>query len=345
MKKVLIVGAGLSGSIVARELAEAGFSCLIIDKRNHIAGNIYDYMEDNIIIHKYGPHIWHTSNKKIHDYMGKFTNWVDYKHKVKALLSDGTYVTLPVNKETIEIIKEENIIDVLFRPYTRKMWNKEIEELNPSILKRVPQRDDLNELYFPDDKYQGMPDKGYTELIHNMLNHENITIKLKTSYEEYRNSEKDYIHIFNSMSIDEYFNFSEGTLPYRSIKFHNVKIPSPKILPVTCVNYTNDTPFTRMTEWKQFPNNYRVSDWNIITYEEPCDYADTSERYYPIKDIEGLNNNLYKNYKKIIPKDMTFIGRCGLYKYLDMDDICSLSLNISEKFISENKLNFSLLTK
>ena len=335
MKKILIVGAGLSSCIIARELALSGYSCLIIDKRDHVGGNIYDHYEDDILVHKYGPHIWHTNDKIVHDYMGQFTKWVDYKHKVKAILEDGTLVTLPANKETAEIIGKDNIIDVLFRPYTKKMWNKEIEELNPDILKRVPSRDDMNELYFPDDKYQGMPDEGYTELIKKMISHENIEVKLNTEFNEY--DEADFYHVFNAMPIDEYFNFSDGLLPYRSLKFHKVKLPSPKMLATACVNYTNSSPYTRMTEWKQFPNSSRKSDWTIITYEEPCSYEETSERYYPIKDLENKNFNLYKEYKKKIKSNMTFIGRCGLYKYIDMDDVCKLSLKTAEDFLSNEK--------
>ena len=173
------------------------------------------------------------------------------------------------------------------------MWNKEIEELNPGILKRVPSRDDMNELYFPDDKYQAMPDKGYTEMFKKLLDHKNITVNLSVDYSEVQD---EYYHTFNSMPIDEYFKFNNGILPYRAIKFHEVVLPSPKILPTACVNYTNTTPFTRMTEWKHFPN-CPDSDYTTITYEEPCDFAETNERYYPIKDAEGKNGKLYNKYK------------------------------------------------
>lgn len=332
MKKILIVGCGLSGSIIARQLAEKDYLVTIIDKRDHIAGNMFDYTKENILIHKYGPHIWHTNNEVAHNYMGQFTNWIEYNHKVKAILEDGTYVTLPVNKETKKIVGEENIIDIFFRPYTKKMWNKDIEELNPEILKRVPIRDDMNELYFPDDKYQAMPDKGYTELFTKLLDHDNIQIVLDM---EYSDIDKEFYHTFNSMPIDEYFDFEHGMLPYRAIKFHDVLLPSPNILPTACVNYTNTTPYTRMTEWKMFPNSPK-SDYTIITYEEPCDFKETNERYYPVKDSEGENNKLYRKYKAQIPSNMTFIGRCGLYKYLDMDDITALSLQQADKFLSLN---------
>jgi len=125
-------------------------------------------------MHQYGPHLFHTNNKKVYDFLSQYTEWVEYKHKVKAQLADGRYVTLPVNKETKEIVGEENVLDIFFRPYTKKMWGKELEELDPSIINRVPIRDDDNEYYFPNDEYQALPKDGYTDLIVNMLNHENI---------------------------------------------------------------------------------------------------------------------------------------------------------------------------
>ena len=137
--KCLVVGAGFSGAVVARELAEAGCAVEIIETRNHVAGNAYDYINSHCIrVHKYGPHLFHTNNKKVYDYLGRFTEWVPYKHKVKALLGDGRFVTLPVNRQTRDIVGDDNIIDVFFRPYTKKMWGMEIEELNPDIVSRMP---------------------------------------------------------------------------------------------------------------------------------------------------------------------------------------------------------------
>ena len=336
MKKVLIVGAGFSGATIARTLAEQGFQIKIIDCRPHLAGNAYDYLnEHGIRIHKYGPHLFHTSNMDVVSFLSRFTEWTQYKHKVKAQLSDGKLVTLPVNKETADIVGENNILDIFFRPYTRKMWGYELEDLDPSILLRVPVRNDLNEFYFPNDTFQALPVNGYTELVISMLQHPNISIELSTHF----NAEllPEYNHTFNSMSIDEYFNKCYGELPYRSIKFHNYNIPVPNVLPVATVNFTHNEPYTRVTEWKNLPGHGVNASWTSLTIEEPCDFQDNNlERYYPVKDISGHNKDLYLKYKKLIPDNMTFIGRCGLYAYLDMHQAVSSALSISKEFINSN---------
>ncbi len=337
--KILVVGAGLSGAIVAQELAN-DHEVTVIDSRDHIAGNMHEYEMNNIRVHEYGPHIWHTNSAKAHDYMSKFTTWIDYKHKVKAILGDGTYVTLPVNKETKEIVGEENIIDTFIRPYTKKMWDKDIEELNPDILKRVPIRDDMNELYFPNDEFQGMPKDGYNKLIENMLDHNNITVKLETPFG--KEMEQDYDFIFNSMPIDEYFDSDLGELSYRSIRFHNMLLPHPKMQSVPTVNFTNDGPFTRVTEWKNYPNHGVNEYETALTWEEPCDYKDNDmQRFYPVKDLSGENDALYEKYKARIPADMIFIGRLGLYQYLDMHQVVTKTLNIVQNFINKQTNNTS----
>lgn len=336
MSKILVVGAGFSGAVIARELAEAGHTVTVIDKRWHIAGNCYDYVNGHgIRIHKYGPHIFHTNNKEVVKWLEKFGEWVIYEHKVKAILKDGRYVTLPVNKETKEIVGEENVIDTFIRPYTKKMWGMEIEDLDPSILQRVPIRDDMNELYFPNDLFQLMPKDGYTKVFENILNHENITVHLEVEYD--KSKEKQYDFIFNSMPIDEYFDYVHGRLPYRSIKFHTVSIPSPSLLPVPCVNFTHSGPYTRMTEWKKFPEHGTNDQMTTITYEEPCDYTDNNfERYYPVKDVSGQNRDIYRLYRDMTPPNMEFIGRCGMYVYIDMHQAIASSLATAKRFLSEN---------
>jgi len=342
-KKILIVGSGFAGSVIARELADAGYKVHIIDKRDHIGGNAYDYIDEHgIRIHKYGPHIFHTNNKKVVDWLSRFTQWNEYQHRVKAMLSDGQYVTLPVNKITKSIVGEENVVDIFIRPYTRKMWGMEIEDLDPSILKRMPIRDDENTLYFPNDEYQMMPKDGYTKIFINMLEHENITGELGVEFN--KSMEEEYDFIFNSMPIDQYFDYCYGELPYRSIKFHNVMIPAPSLLPTACVNFTHDGPYTRMTEWKNFPNHGAVVRHTVITYEEPCDYMDNHmERYYPVKDVSGANRETYRKYRDIIPQNMEFIGRCGLYVYTDMDQCVASSLATAKRFISKNDENKSAI--
>ena len=332
--RILIVGAGLSGSVIARELAEDGHAVEVIDQRDHVAGNAYDYVNRHgIRVHKYGPHLFHTSNEEVWNYLSHFTNWLPYKHKVKALLDDGRYVTLPVNKYTKEAVGEENVLDVFFRPYTKKMWGVSLDELNPNIINRVPIRDDDNEYYFPDDKYQAIPTEGYTAMVQRMLNHENIAVYLNEKFD--KSEEVDYDHIFNSMPIDVYYDCMYGELPYRSIKFHNFDIFMHKCLPTATVNFTHDGPYTRVTEWKNIVGHGDNPYITSMTFEEPCDYKDNNyERYYPVKDMAGKNKELYQAYKEIKNERTTFIGRCGLYAYLDMHQAVNSALSIVRNFRS-----------
>ena len=323
--------------MVAHQLSKAGHKIDIIERRNHIGGNAYDYMNEyGIRIHKYGPHIFHTNNKNVYDWIKQFGEWVEYRHKVKALLRDGTYVTLPVNKETKKIVGKENIISTFYAHYTYKMWGKKIEELDPSVLRRVPVRDDDNEEYFPNDSFQYMPKDGYTKVFELILNQKNINVTLSQPFD--REMEKDYDHIFNCMAIDEYFSYVYGRLPYRSIKFHNVTLPMPKLLPTANVNFTHDGTHTRVTEWKNFPEHGKNDCFTTLTYEEPCDYKENNyERYYPVKDIEGSNRVKYDAYKKLTNDKMTFIGRCGMYVYIDMHQAINSALTTATKFLEKNK--------
>uniref|UniRef100_UPI0040475AF0 FAD-dependent oxidoreductase n=1 Tax=Algoriphagus sp. TaxID=1872435 RepID=UPI0040475AF0 len=336
--KVLVVGAGFSGAVIARELAVKGVEVVIIDKRSHIGGNSYDYVNEiGITVHKYGPHFFHTNNKVVFDYLSQFTSWIPYKHKVKAQLNDGKYVTLPVNRETKEIVGEENLIDTFVRPYSEKMWGMRLEQIDPQIINRVPFRDDNNELYFPDDKFQFMPKEGYTKLFHNILNHPSIEIRLNTKFN--RGMEDEYNHIFNSMPIDEYYDFELGELAYRSIKFNHVNVPSSFLLPTAQVNFTNNGKFTRIVEWKKIPGHGVNNEMTTLTYEEPCDYKENNlERYYPVKDLSGENSKLFNKYKSIKNEKITFIGRLGMYVYLDMHQTINSSLITAKKFIAANQL-------
>lgn len=330
--KILVVGAGFAGAVIARELAEDGHNITVIDKRLRLGGNTAEYYNNKgIRVHEYGPHIFHTNSEKAYNWVVRFGEWVEYKHKVKAQLSDGQYVTLPVNKETKDIVGSDNILDVFYRPYTKKMWDKDIEELDPGIINRIAVRDDDNEYYFPNDKYNMMPKDGYRQVFKEILDHKNIKAYPNTPFK--KEMEKDYDYIFNSMPIDEYYEFKLGELPYRSIKFHHVDVPMVKVLPVATVNNTNDSPYTRTTEWKNFPEHGNNPHWTTLTYEEPCDYKDNNyERYYPVKDIDGKNRKLYEQYKNIIHPKMEFIGRCGMYVYIDMHQAINSSLATVERF-------------
>jgi UDP-galactopyranose mutase len=331
--RVLVVGAGFSGAVVARELAEQGFAVTVIDKRSHLGGNAFDYVNAHgIRVHAYGPHLFHTSNTEVVNWLSRFTEWLPYQHRVKALLADGRLVTLPVNAETAEIVGKENVLDVFFRPYTLKMWGVPLEALDPGILDRVPIRSDMNELYFPNDRFQAMPAKGYTAIFERIFDHPGITVSLGVTFDPVM--EREYSHVFNSMPIDEYFKCSHGELPYRSIRFHNHNLPVPSLFPVATVNFTHSGPHTRVTEWKKLPNHGDNPLFTSITVEEPCDYRDNNyERYYPVKDLHGKNRELFNRYRAMAPENMTFIGRCGLYAYLDMHQAISSALEISKRFL------------
>jgi len=333
----LVVGAGFSGAVVARELAEAGHIVKVIEVRDHVGGNAYDYTnEHGIRVHKYGPHLFHTNNKIVYEYLGNFTQWVPYQHKVKALLDDGRYATLPVNRITKDMVGEENVIDIFFRPYSKKMWGMGLEELNPEILNRVPVRDDDNELYFPSDLYQAMPKDGYTAMVENILRHQNIEVCLGTPYNKEENVLYD--HVFNSMPIDQYFDFKHGYLPYRSMRFETLTLPLPVALPSTTLNFTHDGPQTRVTEWKHIPCHGDNKYFTTLTFETPCCYTENNfERYYPVKDADGKNRAVYKKYKEEKSGNVTFIGRCGLYAYLDMHQAVNSALAIVREFLTSSK--------
>jgi UDP-galactopyranose mutase len=327
-QNILVVGTGFSGSVIARELAEKDYNVTIIDQREHVGGNCYDEVIDGVRIHRYGPHIFHTNNQKVFEWLSQYTEWVPYQHKVKALY-EGQFVTLPPNKKTQEILGNK-LFDVLYVPYTTKMWGLPPNEIDDTILNRVKVRNDLNELYFPNDQYQYLPKNGYTKLFEKILNHKNIKLCLNTPFN--KSMEDEYDYVFNSMAIDEYYNYCYGELPYRSIKFHNVSHVNFN-MPTSVVNFTDYGLYTRITNWSMFPEHGSGEQY---TLEEPCDYRDNNyERYYPVKDSEGLNRVIYNKYKDIKNEKVQFIGRCGLYVYIDMDMAISSSLAIVDNFIKE----------
>jgi len=335
-RRILIVGAGFSGAVTARELADRGFHVDVIDRRDHIGGNAWDYENSHgIRIHKYGPHLFHTNNEKVFDWLSRFTEWVPYTHRVKAMLSDGRLVTFPANRETRDIVGEDRLYETFIRPYSQKMWGMPMESLDPKVIRRVPFRDDLNDCYFPNDRFQCLPRYGYSSLFRNMLDHGKIKISLGVSFT--RDMEKEYIHVFNSMSIDEYYGYVHGALPYRSIRFHHVDLPLPRLFDVSTVNFTHDGPYTRLTEWKNLPCHGTNECFTTLTYEEPCDCRDNEmERYYPVLKADGSSRRLYEQYRRIRNEKVTFMGRLGQYAYLDMHQCISSSLAIAEDFIKNS---------
>jgi len=373
MNNILIVGAGFAGATIARLLAENGYKILLIDKRNHIGGNAYDYINSkNERIHKYGPHLFHCNEKDPSlKFLNRFTEWVIYKHKVRALLENHKTTPLPINRTTLEDVfnislkteKEtinflnslrekkrypknsdelflasygEKISNIFFRPYTEKMWGMKATELEVSIGARLPFRTDRNENYF-NDSFQALPKNGYSEIFKNMINHKNISIGLNTNFQ--KSMEKDFNHCFLSIPIDQYFNNCFGELPYRSIIFENKEINYLQDSPV--INFTDKRVYTRSTQWSLFPNspNTKENDTHTITLEKPCTVAENKgEYYYPVKTRNS--KKIYEKYKKKSEtfKNITFIGRTGLFMYLDMAPAVNIHIKIANDFIRRNLL-------
>ncbi len=365
MKRVLIVGCGFAGSVLGRELAERGYQVNIIDKRDHIGGNAYDDVDGNgIRVHRYGPHLFHTNNKKVVGWIKRFGSFAPYEHKVQALLPDGRCVPLPVNRRTINAVFNlhltdaadvqaflaslaqpiespanageylranigDTLTDLFFRPYTRKMWGLELEDMDAGIVKRIPLRFDDEDRYFPNDSFQIMPQNGYTRVFENMLDHDNIRVSLNTAFAA--SMLKDVAHCFNSMPIDEFYAFRFGPLPYRSIRFQAETVPADSMLSdAPTLNFTDSGPFTRVTDWSKLPCHVHTpGPRKTITREEPCDYVDNHhERYYPVRTSDGRHQKTYALYRELADRDdrMTFIGRCGTYQYLDMHQVINQSL-------------------
>tara|TARA_Y100001978_G_C23684595_1_gene431127 strand:- start:654 stop:1778 length:1125 start_codon:yes stop_codon:yes gene_type:complete len=371
IKKILVVGAGLSGATIARTLAENKFKVIVIEKRNHIAGNIFDFINSNKErIHKYGPHLLHCNPNSLGlKFLNRFTDWISYEHKVRALLEDGRTTPLPINQITLEDIFGEKfkseievknfldnirninlvpkntdeffessigneLADIFFRPYTKKMWGVDPKKLALSIGSRLPIRTNKDSRYF-NDQFQALPKYGYTKMIENMLNHKNINVFLNKNF--ISGMEIDFKHTFLCIPIDEFFKFKYGQLPYRSIIFEHKKSFS-EDLPSPVVNFTDNSKYTRQTQWNLFPNSIgKDYKYNTITLEKPCDINENpGEYYYPVST--QVSKKIYEKYKELsIQKEkITFCGRTGLYKYIDMIPAVMIHLKIANDFLKNN---------
>ena len=370
-KSILVVGAGFAGATHARRLAEEGYEVRVIDKRPHIAGNAYDHVDANgVRVHAYGPHLFHTKMTHVADWIRGFGVFVPYTHKVRALV-DGAHVPLPINLRTIshvfgvDLADEaaakallasvarpiasprnaaeflysrigDRLTDLFFRPYTKKMWSMDLEDMSPSVVQRIPINYDETDTYFHRDELQMMPRDGYTALVASMLDHPGVKVETGVAYEP--GTEAGFLHCFNSMPIDEYFGLRHGPLPYRSIRFHHRTIAEFE-QGWSVTNFTDDAPFTRETAWHVLPEHMTKRTGQVtVTKEEPCDYADNGyERYYPVKTADGRYQKLYEAYKGDAARlaNMTFIGRCGTYQYLDMDQVINQSLKHVNAWIAD----------
>lgn len=371
-RPILIVGIGFAGAVHARTLAAAGMNVHLIDRRSHIGGNAYDRIDENgIRIHAYGPHLFHTKNERVLQWIKQFGDFVPYTHRVRALLPNGNYAPLPINLDTINMVLGANcetaddvkvllekvaipietprnaaeylysqigveLADLFFRPYTKKMWSLDLEDMSATVVARIPIKLSRSDTYFPDDEVQILPRHGYTELFRQILDHPNITFDLNTEFDKTILSGFDFC--FNSMAIDDYFNLRLGELPYRSIRFHTRATASQVKRGWAVINFTDSKPFTRETAWHELPF-HKIMDSNIETrtVEEPCDYRENFyERYYPVRTADERYQQIYKAYREIAMKeaDMQFIGRCGTYQYLDMDQVINQSLISAERWLA-----------
>lgn len=351
----LVVGAGFAGSVIAERLAsQRGDRVLLIDRRNHVGGNAYDHHDANgILIHQYGPHIFHTNSEAIVEYLSAFTGWWPYEHRVLAAV-DGQLLPIPINRTTINRLyglgleseddveafysaQAENIANVtnsedvvvsrvgrdlyekFFRVYTLKQWGLDPSELDKSVTARVPARANDDDRYFL-DSFQAMPLHGYTRMFERMLSHPNITVMLEAEYVAIRRDVHPKQVIYTG-AIDEYFDFCYGKLPYRSLEFDHVTCDCEWYQPAAVINYPQDKRYTRITEYKHMTG--QIHPRTSITFEYPTNDGDP---YYPIP--QKANQELYTRYRKLAErlKNVRFIGRLATYRYYNMDQIVGQAL-------------------
>ena len=353
---VMVVGAGFAGAVMAERLAaDGGKKVLLVDRRPHIGGNAYDELDEaGILIHRYGPHIFHTNSQEIFDYLSRFTQWRPYEHRVLAAVGD-LMVPMPINRATLNrlygldlkteeeaaaflaaqaepvpvVRTSEDVVvsavgrklyETFFQGYTRKQWGLDPSELDKAVTARVPTRTNIDDRYFT-DKFQAMPLEGYTRMFERMLDHSNIDILLGVDYCEARDA-YPHDHLVFTGPIDEYFGYRFGKLPYRSLQFQHVNLDADQFQPVAVVNYpAADVPHTRITEYKHLTG--QQTSGTSITYEFPSAEGDP---YYPIPRPE--NQQLFKRYEALamVQADVTFVGRLATYRYYNMDQVVGQAL-------------------
>jgi UDP-galactopyranose mutase len=351
----LVVGAGFAGSVIAERLAtQRNAKVLVIDRRNHVGGNAYDrYDSAGILIHQYGPHIFHTNSEKIYRYLSQFTEWRAYEHRVLAQV-DGQLLPIPINRTTLNklyglsLATEEEVEQFLaaraqpietirtsedvvlarvgrdlyekfFRGYTTKQWGLSPEELDKSVTARVPTRANTDDRYFS-DTYQVMPAGGYTRMFERMLRHPNIKVMLQTQWHEIREM-IPFRRVIYTGPIDEFFDYRFGRLRYRSLHFEHVTLDREWHQPVAVVNYPQDEHYTRVTEYKHLTG--QAHSKTSLTFEYP---AETGDPYYPIPQVEQQQR--FKAYERLA-KELTrvrFIGRLATYRYYNMDQVVGQAL-------------------
>ena len=355
----LIVGAGFAGSVLAERLAsQLGQRVLVVEKRPHIGGNAFDRHDDEgLLVHPYGPHIFHTNSAEVFSYLSQFTAWRPYQHRVLASV-DGQLLPIPINLDTVNrlygtqltsfqfedflasiaekrdaIRTSEDVVvskvgrelyNKFFRGYTRKQWGLDPSELDASVTARVPTRTNRDDRYFT-DTYQAMPLHGYTRMFERMLSHPNIKVMLNTDYREVADL-LPWRHMVYTGPIDAFFEYRHGRLPYRSLEFQHVTLPQERFQPVGTVNYPNDFAYTRVSEFKHLTGQKHPC--TSVVYEYPRADGDP---YYPVPRAE--NTALYRKYEEEAAKldDVTFTGRLATYKYYNMDQVVAQSLTVFKR--------------
>jgi UDP-galactopyranose mutase len=361
----LVVGAGFAGSVMAERLAaDAGKKVLVIDRRPHVAGNAYDhYDEAGVLVHKYGPHIFHTNSREVFDYLSRFTEWRPYQHRVQAWV-DGQLLPIPINLDTVNrmyglsltsfelekffervaevrpaIRTSEDVIvskvgrelyEKFFRNYTRKQWDLDPSELDASVTARVPVRTNRDDRYFT-DTYQAMPKHGMTRMFERMLAHPNIKVMLNADYREVR-AMVPHREVIYTGPIDEYFDYKYGRLPYRSLDFKFETLNTNFHQPVAVINYPNENPYTRVTEFKYLTGQEHSK--TTLVYEYPKASGDP---YYPIQRQE--NTELYRKYQLLASASpgVHFVGRLATYKYYNMDQVTAQALTLYAKITGQSR--------
>jgi UDP-galactopyranose mutase len=358
----LIVGAGFAGSVLAERLAsQLGQRVLICDRRPHIGGNAYDRFDDaGVLIHQYGPHIFHTASARIFNYLNQFSEFRPYEHRVLASV-DGKLVPFPINLNTLEALYQrpfdaasaeeffraraepvahatssEQIVvskigrelyEKLFKNYTRKQWGRDPSQLDASVAARVPARTNRDDRYFTDE-FQAMPLHGYTRLFEKMLSHSNINILLNTDYREIMDA-FSFREMVYTGPVDAFFNYCHGKLAYRSLNFKFETLTKDKLQPVAVVNYPNEHAYTRITEFKHLTGQRHHA--TTVVYEYPTDEGDP---YYPVPSAETAE--MYRKYKLLADAtpDVHFVGRLATYKYYNMDQVVGQALATFDKICS-----------
>lgn len=372
---VLVVGAGFAGAVCARRMAEDfGLRVLVIDRRPHVAGNAHDaHDEHGVLIHTYGPHIFHTNAEKVIAFLSRFTKWRRYEHRVWAEV-DGQIIPLPINRTTVEKLHRvsldndeataaylaslaepraelknsedavvakvgRDLYERLFRGYTRKQWSLDPSELHAQVTARLPVRFNDDDRYFG-DSFQNMPAAGFTAMFERMLEHPNIDVRLGTEYEDIRD-QIDAAHTVWTGPIDEFFGYRLGRLPYRSLQFERETRATPGgrlVQPVAVINYPNERiPYTRVTEFRHLTG--QLADFSTLTYEYPTAKGDP---YYPIPRPE--NREMYHRYEALAAErpDVLFVGRLARYQYLNMDQVVAQALVAVERWAAAHELDSAL---